>query len=158
MTYGGAVAALFDPFVGFLIYVSFAVLRPELMWPWSVPPGNYSRVVGVALLVGWALHGFGRWDLGRAKAVILALLGFFVWTMLSASQAPDQDSRLGIVEKYAKIVLPILVGITDDQLGASAQAPGLGHPPQSSLPRLRTEPDVSRGLQPAQGRGFRRHG
>ena len=32
MTYGGAVVSLFNPFVGFLIYVSFAVLRPEFVW------------------------------------------------------------------------------------------------------------------------------
>jgi Family of unknown function (DUF5935) len=112
MTYGGAAVALFNPFVGFLIYVSFAILRPELMWPWSVPPGNYSRTVGIAVLAGWALRGFGRWDLGRGKAVILALVGFFVWTTLSAWQAPDQELAWEYVEKYAKIIFPILAGIT----------------------------------------------
>ncbi len=112
MTYGGAVAALFNPFVGLLIYVSFAVLRPEYVWPWSVPQGNYSRIVAIALLAGWAFQGFGRWDLGRGKAVILALIGYFAWIILSALQAPDQSLVWEFVEHYAKIVLPILVGIT----------------------------------------------
>jgi probable O-glycosylation ligase (exosortase A-associated) len=112
MTYGGAVAAIFDPFVGLLIYVAFAVLRPESVWPWAVPPGNYSRIVAIGLLAGWALNGFGRWDLERGKAVILALIGFFVWTIASASQAPDQGLAWEYIEKYAKIILPILVGIT----------------------------------------------
>ncbi len=112
MTYGGAVVALFNPFVGFLIYVSFAVLRPEYIWPWSVPPGNYSRIVAVALLAGWAVQGFGRWDFGRGKAVILALIGYFGWTVVSAACAPRQALAWEFVEHYAKIVLPILVGIT----------------------------------------------
>lgn len=112
MTYGGVVAALLNPFVGFLIYVSFAVLRPEFVWPWSVQPGNYSRIIALALLAGWAFQGFGRWDLGRGKAVILALIGYFAWTILSALQAPDQSLAWEFVEHYAKIVLPILVGIT----------------------------------------------
>ena len=32
MTYGGALASLFDPFVGLLIYVCFAIVKPESMW------------------------------------------------------------------------------------------------------------------------------
>ena len=66
----------------------------------------------MALLAGWAFQGFGRWDLGRGKAVILALIGYFAWTILSALQAPDQSLAWEFVEQYAKIVLPILVGIT----------------------------------------------
>jgi O-antigen ligase len=112
MTYGGVVAALFNPFIGFLVYVSFAILRPEFVWPWSVPSGNYSRIVAIGLLLGWALTGFGRWDLGRGKAVILALMGFFIWTAASAAQAPDQGVAWAYVELLAKIVIPVLVGIT----------------------------------------------
>jgi O-antigen ligase len=112
LTIGGAVAALFNPFVGLLVYVGFAVLKPEFVWPWSVPEGNYSRIVGLAMLAGWALRGFGRRDLGRGKAVILALLGYFAWMILSALQAPNQTLAWEFVEKYAKIVLPIVVGIT----------------------------------------------
>jgi probable O-glycosylation ligase (exosortase A-associated) len=112
VTIGGAIAALFNPFVGLLVYVCFAVLRPEFVWPWSVPQGNYSRVVALALLAGWALRGFGRRDLGRGKAVILILLGYFAWMILSALQAPNQALAWEFVEHYSKIVLPILVGIT----------------------------------------------
>jgi probable O-glycosylation ligase (exosortase A-associated) len=112
MTYGGAVVSLFNPFAGFLIYVCFAVLRPEYVWPWSVSEGNYSRIVALALLAGWALNGFGRWDLGRGKVVIQVLIAYFIWTILSASQAPRQALAWEYVEHYAKIVLPILVGIT----------------------------------------------
>jgi probable O-glycosylation ligase (exosortase A-associated) len=112
MTYGGAIVSLFNPFVGFLIYVSFAVLRPEFVWPWSVEPGNYSRIVALGLLAGWGLQGFGRWDLGRGTAVILALVGYFAWMILSAAQAPEASVAWEYVEKFAKILLPIVVGIT----------------------------------------------
>ena len=54
MTYGGAIIAIFNPFIGFLAYVCFAVVRPVSMWPWGVPPGNYSRTIAIALLAGWA--------------------------------------------------------------------------------------------------------
>ena len=158
MTYGGAVAALFNPFVGLLIYVSFAVLRPEYVWPWSVEPGNYSRIIGLALLAGWAFRGFGQWDLGRGKAVILALIGYFAWTILSALKAPGSKSRVGIRRDVRQDHTANPGRDHHDQLGSSAQAPGMGHPPQSSLPRLRIEHDVFWGLQPAQGRRLRLHG
>jgi len=112
MTYGGAVASLINPFYGLLVYICFAIVKPESLWWWSVPSGNYSRVVGIALLAGWMLHGFGRWNLGRSRLVIAALTGFFVWAVLSATRAPDQPRAWGFVEQCSKLLLPILVGIT----------------------------------------------
>jgi probable O-glycosylation ligase (exosortase A-associated) len=112
MTYGGAIASIVNPFIGVLVYISFAILRPLDLWPWSVPPGNYSRIIGLALLAGWALHGFGRWDLGRGKTIIQVLILYFGWIVLSAVQAPSQALAWDFVEHYAKIILPILVGIT----------------------------------------------
>src|SRR5215831_12853113 len=89
LTYGGALVSLFNPFVGLLIYICFAIVRPEAMWHWSVPAGNYSRIVAVALLLGWLLKGCGKWQLGKARLVVLALIGFWVWAALSAIEAPD---------------------------------------------------------------------
>lgn len=113
LTYGGAVVALINPFVGVLIYIAFAILMPEELWPWSVPhDGNYSRTVAIALLVGWALKGFGSWQFGRGRAVITLLIGFWIWSAICATRAPNQAVAWGFVEHLAKIVLPILVGIT----------------------------------------------
>ena len=53
MTYGGALVALFNPFYGLLVYVCFAIIRPDYMWYWSIPQGNYSRTVALGLLAGW---------------------------------------------------------------------------------------------------------
>jgi probable O-glycosylation ligase (exosortase A-associated) len=112
LTYGGAAAALVSPFHGLLVYIAFAIIKPEAMWFWSVEPGHYSRIVALALLVGWALHGFGNWSLGRARLVVGALVGLLAWAALGAMHAPDEELAWGFVEALAKIVLPVVVGIT----------------------------------------------
>lgn len=112
MTLVGAIAGLFEPFAGLVVYVCFAILKPESVWPWSVSAGNFSRIVAVAMLIGWALKGFGRWDLGRGKAVVVALLGYSAWMVASAVQATDQERAWGFVERYTKILPVILVGVS----------------------------------------------
>src|SRR5262249_58824346 len=98
LTYGGALLSLYDPFRGLLIYVCFAILRPDYLWYWAVPGGNYSRVVAVALVVGWALRNFGDWRFGRARAVVFALVGFLGWALLSAALvAPAHRLALRVV-------------------------------------------------------------
>src|SRR5688500_10026889 len=87
LTYGGAVVSLFNPWYGLLIYICFAIIKPEALWHWSVPAGNYSRIVAIALLIGWANSGFGNWNFGRSKGVVTALLGFLGWSVLSAAFA-----------------------------------------------------------------------
>ena len=96
MTYGGALASLFNPYIGLLIYICFAIIKPESLWYWSVPAGNYSRIVALALLVGWALQGFGDWRFGRAKGVVIALVGFLGWSMLGYLLAPNKDMRMDL--------------------------------------------------------------
>lgn len=112
MAYGGAIAALFNPFVGLLIYISFAILRPEFLWYWSVPQGQYSRVVALGLLAGWVVHGMGRWQFDRAGGVVAALIGYWLWSVISAFAAPDQIAAWTFVESLSKIALPFIVGIT----------------------------------------------
>ncbi|MGH9429170.1 MAG: DUF5935 domain-containing protein, partial [Terriglobia bacterium] len=112
LTYGGAVISLFSPFAGLLIYICFAIVKPDSMWYWSVPPGNYSRIVAAGMLVGWALHGFGHWQFGRARGIAVCFAGFVAWALLSALNAPQPDRGLAFVESFAKILLPFLVGMT----------------------------------------------
>ncbi len=112
LTFGGALISLFNPFVGLLIYICFAIVSPRTMWYWSVPRWHYSRIVAIALLAGWALKGFGCWQLGRGRGIVLALLGFWLWSVLGAAQAPDQEVAWTFVESLSKAVLPFLVGIT----------------------------------------------
>ena len=112
MTYGGAFVSLFRPYYGFLIYVCFAIIKPPALWHWSVPAGNYSRIIGVALLLGWALHGGGDWKLGRSRRMLLCLLALLFWTTLSTAFSPAPAPGWASVENLVKIVLPFMVGLT----------------------------------------------
>ena len=112
LCYGGALASLFNPYVGLLIYVCFAIIRPQYLWFWSVPEGNYSRIVALALLAGWLVQGFGKWEFGRARGIVMAFVVYWLWTALSTAWAINQSAALEFVETLTKIVLPFLVGIT----------------------------------------------
>jgi probable O-glycosylation ligase (exosortase A-associated) len=112
LTYGGALASLFNPFIGLLVYVSFAIIRPEHMWYWSVPQGNYSRIVAMGLLIGWAFKGLGSWSFRQARPIVFALLAYWLWSAILAIGAPNPDVAWAFVEILSKIVLPFLVGIT----------------------------------------------
>jgi O-antigen ligase len=147
MTYGGAALSLYNPFYGFLVYVSFAILKPEDLWFYSVPQGSYSRIVGIALLFGWVIQQFRIWrerhphldvntclgsfflqpffvsaglltgrrlaGWGRERAVVGALLGFLLLTMVGSAVAFNQTRAWNFVEAMAKIVLPFFVGISN---------------------------------------------
>ena len=112
LTYGGAVASLFDPYIGLLIYVCFSIIRPESLWPWSVPHGNYSRIICIALLIGWVLNGFGNWQFGRARAVVGFLIAFWAWVLISSLTAAQPSVSLAWAEELTKVVLPFVVGLT----------------------------------------------
>ena len=113
VAYGGSAVALFDPFIGVLIYIGFAIVRPEAIWGFALGVGNnFSRTVALALLAGWMFRGFGTWQFGRAKAVVVSLLCFFGWMIISAVPAARQDVAWGMIEPLAKTVLPFIVGMT----------------------------------------------
>jgi O-antigen ligase len=112
MTYGGTFASLFSPFIGLLVYVCFAIIKPEALWYWVEMPANSSRIVAVGLLAGWIIHGLGRWNLGRAWAIVLSLLGFLAWSCFVATRAQHQDIAWTFIENQLKIILPFVVGIT----------------------------------------------
>ena len=110
----GVAGCLFSPFVGLLVYICFAIVRPDFMWSWSLQAGesHFSRIVGIAMLLSWAAHGFGRWNFGRAGGAVVALLGYWLWMMASSLQAADPQRAWELIEFYAKVILPFLVGLT----------------------------------------------
>jgi probable O-glycosylation ligase (exosortase A-associated) len=115
LAYGGAFVSLFRPWYGLLIYVCFAIIRPESLWHWSFEGGgrNFSRIIAIALLVGWAVNGLGRWDFGRSRSTVFALVGLWFWAALSGLLAAnDTAAALYYLESVGKIVLPFVVGIT----------------------------------------------
>ena len=112
MTYGGALASFFNPYYGFLVYVCFGVLRPTAMWWYSVPEGNYSRIIAIAFIASWLLHGLGNWQLGRAKAPMIALGAFLAMNVISMLLAPQREIAWSFVETLAKVVIPMAMGVT----------------------------------------------
>ena len=109
---GSAFAALRYPLIGLCTYVGFAVLRPQAIWGFAGDLSGLSFILGITLLIGWALKGFGSWRLGRGRPIVLALLAFTAWFALSAFQALDQARSLGSVVEFSKVILPVLVGVT----------------------------------------------
>lgn len=110
--YGGAAVAIFFPVIGLFIYAGFSVVRPQMIFGWAGDLTGMSFYVGVAMLIGWALKGFGNWQFGRAKPLVVLLLCYFGWYCLSAAFAPNSDLAWTMVKERSKVVLPFMVGMT----------------------------------------------
>lgn len=112
LTAFGTLSPIFNPYYGLLVYICFATLKPEYMWQYSLGPAGLSRYVGIGLLAGWAFHGFGSWQLGRATGIVIAYIGFWLTSVYGLSLVSDYDRGFVFVEAHAKTLLPFLVGIT----------------------------------------------
>lgn len=112
LTYGGSLVSLFRPYIGFLIYVCFSIIKPDGLWSWAIPQGNYSRTIALALFAGWLLNGCGRWAMGKALPIAQGLIGFWFVIFIGAFFAPDQELGWMTVEPMAKVVVPWIVGMT----------------------------------------------
>lgn len=112
VTIFGAVSALRYPLIGLYIYVGLGVLRPQFIFGFAGDLSNLSLMVGVPMMIGWAMNGFGSWRFGRSKPIAIALLLFVVWYGLSGLFAlnPEKSFEFGI--PLLKLVLPLLVGLT----------------------------------------------
>jgi probable O-glycosylation ligase (exosortase A-associated) len=108
----GAILAPFYPLIGLTVFIGFAIVQPPSMWYWSVPPKPYAQIVGVAMLVGWAIKGFGSWRFERSMPLVLALVGFLVWAVVSNVLSNVPQVGWPFVESVYKIVIPFMVGLT----------------------------------------------
>src|SRR2546428_151218 len=86
MTAAGAVGGLFNPFLGLLAYVCFAIVRPDYLWSWSVEHGHYSRILALAMLVGWAARGFGGMDNNCVAIAMVTGVGLAFFLGLGAKE------------------------------------------------------------------------
>jgi putative inorganic carbon (hco3(-)) transporter len=113
LCYGGAVAAIFSPFIGVLIYICFAIIRPQMLWYWvQWSGGNFSRVVAIGMVVGWILHRFGSWRMGRAAIAVNAIIAYMAWIVISAMAASNTTVAWEYVDGMFKIILPCIVAFT----------------------------------------------
>lgn len=112
ITYVGAVASLRYPLIGFYIYAGFAVLRPQEIFKFAGDINSISLIIGTALLIGWAMQGFGSWRMGRGWTCLWWLLAFVSLFVLSAAMALDTARSWPYVFIYAKVIVPFLAGAT----------------------------------------------
>ncbi len=106
-----------SPFLGVAIYYLFAVLRPQALWQWSLPPGiAWSQYVAIATLLGAVLQGVGflqpseeekrpRWTIGHWLT-----LGFAIWIGLSYLTAVSRYTAYPWLVEYSKIFLMLALG------------------------------------------------
>jgi len=112
LTAFGVSSSLINPYYGFLTYVALAILRPDSLWSSHISGGRFSMIVAAAMLLSWAVRGFGNWRLGPARRIVVLFIGFWIWCVLLATQATSQPHAWYYVEQMAKILLPFLVGMT----------------------------------------------
>ena len=97
---------------GLCVYVAFSVARPQLLYGWAGDMSGLSRVIGLAVLAGWAFKAFGHWSLREARLPVAALCGYFACVLLSAASASHQAVAWESVIEQFKFFLPFLAGIT----------------------------------------------
>ena len=112
LTAVGSVASLRRPLIGLYLYMGFAVLRPQAIFSWAGDISNVSLILGVSLLIGWVLNGFGSWRVGRARPILLTLLGYTAWYALATVSAARTEAAMPALIELLKIVLPFCVGMS----------------------------------------------
>jgi probable O-glycosylation ligase (exosortase A-associated) len=112
LTFGGTMVAIVDPFVGFLIYVFYAIMQPDWCFSYASTPVHHSQFIVGAMLLGWLLRTFGDWRFGKARPLAICLCGYMLCTTLAVFPAPNQELAWTYVTDIGKIILPAFVGLT----------------------------------------------
>jgi O-antigen ligase len=111
-TAAGAVLGVLRPYHALLVYIGLSIVRPPGMWPGQVPPGPYSQIVAVSMLIGWFLSGMGDARLGRGQMPAMLLIAFWGWSAVSAAFAIDTTYGWDGVWELSKVLLPTIIGFT----------------------------------------------
>jgi O-antigen ligase len=112
IAYSATVAALRYPLIGLYVYVGFAILRPQELFMWAGDIKNVSLMVGISVLIGWTLQGFGSWRMGRARVVVAMFLTYVFLFLIAAIVALNPAVAWLSVFEFSKVVLPFLAGVT----------------------------------------------
>jgi hypothetical protein len=118
------------PYIAFIVYVAFAILKPSEMWFWSLSNANLSAIAFIGMFIGWIFRLLGNWKLGAGTLPLLCLLGFWIWTVMSWCNAtatyhpsvvdelrhiysiPREDVGLSLIIALGKIIFPCFIGAT----------------------------------------------
>ena len=118
--FGSAGAFLYGPFLGFAVYLTYAVLRPQFMWEWALPQGvQWSFFVAVATMAAVVLTGPrtprpapGRYPpapLAFNRPHVLFFL-FGVWITIAYFAGIESRDGIDYMELYLKIFVMYWVG------------------------------------------------
>lgn len=113
LTYGGSVVALFEPFVGICIYYAFAVLRPQVLWYYSLPPDMpFSKYVALATMAGWVFKGFPHGGSLKDDSSPMVAFGVFVLLVQLSAWFAIEPARADLISSdMLKILVMFFIGI-----------------------------------------------
>jgi probable O-glycosylation ligase (exosortase A-associated) len=122
MTGYGVVGSLTStPFIGFWVYVFYAVLRPQFMWQWSLPPGvNWSMYVALAAIGATVAYGPrppapapGRWPASPVRVAPLHVAFFLFGLMILACYLTAHRPEVAdlFMVDYGKLYVMFAVGV-----------------------------------------------
>jgi probable O-glycosylation ligase (exosortase A-associated) len=99
-----------DPFLALIPYYTWAVLRPQATWKWSLPQGIrwslYAAILGMlVVLLNFRMCSFRNVKKGFLKI----LLAFACLVFLSYGFAMDMEIAGRVLEEYLKILLMMAV-------------------------------------------------
>jgi probable O-glycosylation ligase (exosortase A-associated) len=112
VVWAGTFAAVRYPLIGLNVYMGLAVLRPQFIFGFAGDLTGLSLIVGLAVIIGWALQGFGSWRTRGAKPIVLSFLAFVLWFVLSSLTALEPDRSYSALFEFAKLAMPFLIGLT----------------------------------------------
>jgi O-antigen ligase len=94
------------------VYWILDIVRPQFMFGWAGAQGAFSQIVALATIAGWAVKGFGTWRFGRGRPIVVLMIGYFVWSGLSALAASNGSVALGFMTEQSKRVLMFIIAVT----------------------------------------------
>ncbi|MFI4983399.1 MAG: O-antigen ligase family protein, partial [Nevskiales bacterium] len=100
-------------FLGVAVYYVLAVLRPQYMWAWSLPPGvPWSLIVALATIAAAVFSaGTRKGPAGRITPAHGLVLAFGAWIGLTTALAHNRDAAYPWFVEYAKIFLMFAVSM-----------------------------------------------
>jgi probable O-glycosylation ligase (exosortase A-associated) len=110
---------LVEPFWGVAIYYLFAVLRPQNMWQWSLPPDiRWSNYVAIASMFGSIGLALGMLPFGRDpgtfagfKRAHKVMFLFAVWVYITYITAYDREAAWFYIVEYTKLFVMYFVSV-----------------------------------------------
>lgn len=106
----GGIAAPYHPFWGLLLYYTFAVLRPQVIWSWALPvEWRWSLYAAVIVLVGTAINFHKVALRGRMTNVSMFMMLYGVLLIFSCLTAYNPSIAQYWGAEYAKVLLMALI-------------------------------------------------